>query len=32
MPKVGLSEGFTVMDREDCVALAKDVLEGETWC
>ena len=25
--QVGLSEGFTVMDREDCVALAKDVLK-----
>ena len=25
--QIGLSEGFTVMDREDCVALAKDVLK-----
>lgn len=25
--QVGLSEGFTIMDREDCVALAKDVLK-----
>lgn len=25
--QVGLSEGFTVMDREDCVALAKEVLK-----